>query len=654
MNVLGIFQNMKISQLIFTGFGFVIGAVIIVSSVSVGGTYSSGKGFSEYRSQARKTNHINKIENSMIMMRLSVIKFLLDNNDKDLDSYTTYFTELNKNMEEAKSFITNPAELKHLSDIDSAAKEYEKYFDEVTSIIKERNAKKAQLKEDGSQMRSFLTELMETAYQSNNANLTYYGGRAQEHVNLARFYADEFLLTFDDKAADRVTLDLGAKIDEILPDLKKYSTGEEAEKLNDFIAIRDTFLATFSQIIVLVDKRNELVNNKLNVIGPQVAASAIDFREDVQAVQDTIGPRVQANNKKISTIVIIISVVGLFIAVLFARIITVGIKKPLGGEPREMEKIALQIASGDLRIKLDQSKKISGLYEAMKNMNENLSDVVAKIRASSESVASGSAELSSASDELNATFGEQSSQVNAIAGAMEEMAATSKEVMNNLAVAMDKSSHTKSQTDKGKKTLADTNTSIEGISRSAAALSGTIDNLTESSSRISEILTVINDIADQTNLLALNAAIEAARAGEAGRGFAVVADEVRKLAERSQGAIQEIDGIIRSLQNDTKQASSNMHSAEEQVEKGVHALKMTVDVFNAIVQAVDDVIFSNEAISTAVEQQNSAIVNINDSVQVVSSGVEQSVAAINEITLTINDLSRQAEDMNEAVGVFKI
>jgi methyl-accepting chemotaxis protein len=417
---------------------------------------------------------------------------------------------------------------------------------------------------------------------------------------------------------------------------------------------KNRFLENITKVAPLLEKRDVLVNDKLSVLGVEITKATKAMTSDAQAHQDQIGPRIQSNNKKITFFVSLFSIIGLAVALFFARVITVGVKRPLGGEPVEMSEIARKIASGDLRIQFDNSGKITGLYEAMKQMRDNLSDVVGKIRLSSESVASGSTELASASEELSTTFGDQSAQISSIAGAMEEMAATSQEVMNNLEIVMDKSNHTKKQTDKGKSTLAHTNKSIENISRSAADLSGTITNLTESSTQISNILNVINDIADQTNLLALNAAIEAARAGDAGRGFAVVADEVRKLAERSQNAIQEIDAIITNLQKDTKLASVNMTKAGEQVEEGVDALKSTIEVFDTIVSAIDDVINSNNAISTAVSQQNTAILSINDSVQMVSSGLEQSTAAISEITVTINDLSQQAEAMNETVQVFKI
>lgn len=647
MNPLNLFYRMKISRLILIGFGFVIGTVIAISLSAVLGTLNSASGFKEYRTQARTSNFAASIDSSMLSVRLAVMKFLMSNAESDVQVFNQNMDTLAKTAENAKSILTDKDTLEKLVSIQKNAEAYRNDFKELVSVIYERNKLKSAMKADGEKMTDMLNELRAISGTSQAL------GAAQENLIRSRFNADEFINLRDRKYYNETLSSLGTEINSSLSQYKN-SSGKAGNIYNNFMETKNRFLENITKVAPLLEKRDVLVNDKLSVLGVEITKATKAMTSDAQAHQDQIGPRIQSNNKKITFFVSLFSIIGLAVALFFARVITVGVKRPLGGEPVEMSEIARKIASGDLRIQFDNSDKITGLYEAMKQMRDNLSDVVGKIRLSSESVASGSTELASASEELSTTFGDQSAQISSIAGAMEEMAATSQEVMNNLEIVMDKSNHTKKQTDKGKSTLAHTNKSIENISRSAADLSGTITNLTESSTQISNILNVINDIADQTNLLALNAAIEAARAGDAGRGFAVVADEVRKLAERSQNAIQEIDAIITNLQKDTKLASVNMTKAGEQVEEGVDALKSTIEVFDTIVSAIDDVINSNNAISTAVSQQNTAILSINDSVQMVSSGLEQSTAAISEITVTINDLSQQAEAMNETVQVFKI
>jgi len=236
----------------------------------------------------------------------------------------------------------------------------------------------------------------------------------------------------------------------------------------------------------------------------------------------------------------------------------------------------------------------------------------------------------------------------AAASAAEELSSSTVNIIESVQVGIKEVQTAKDKVLSGNSGLQ---TSIRQVSSVASNLSGVADSLSElkeASQGITNIVSIIVDIAEQTNLLALNAAIEAARAGEAGRGFAV-----RKLAERTQTAISEVEEIIGSLQTEAKSANLNMEKAEKEVEKGVSALNETVEVFNIIAAAIEDVVQSNHIIDTSVSEQIQAIDNVNMSVQVVTSGLEQSNIAVREITMTIDDLSRQAENMNEAVGVFK-
>ncbi|ADD68922.1 methyl-accepting chemotaxis sensory transducer [Denitrovibrio acetiphilus DSM 12809] len=279
--------------------------------------------------------------------------------------------------------------------------------------------------------------------------------------------------------------------------------------------------------------------------------------------------------------------------------------------------------------------------------------VISTVKINSESIASGNTELSAATEQLALSFNEQTSQLVTIASATEQMSTSAEEVGISVRQVAERAGQANEFINNGKVMLGESVSCMTSIKEGVSDLSRTIEQLTNSSLEIGNILNVINDIADQTNLLALNAAIEAARAGEHGRGFAVVADEVRKLAERSQDAIKEIEVIILNLQNESRVASANMDAASGKVENGVVSINNVEDMFESIIEAVTLITDSSMNIESAVNEQNSAIYNINDNVQTLSNGLEQSNGAIGEVSRTIGDLQMQTEELSALVRRFR-
>jgi len=284
---------------------------------------------------------------------------------------------------------------------------------------------------------------------------------------------------------------------------------------------------------------------------------------------------------------------------------------------------------------------------------QTVHDIITEIKDKSEEVNVGTSELTDVSDALATAFDEQSNRINDIASAMEEMSVTSEMVLNNVNQTMEKTANAHEKTNDGIDALGDVVNSISDISGKVGQLSEIIKGLNASSTQIGDILNVINDIADQTNLLALNAAIEAARAGEAGRGFAVVADEVRKLAERTQVATTEISSIVVSLQKESVSASSEMVNAEKSVGEGVEIINKANDIFTEIVSSVQDINEASNSIETAVTEQNSAIGAVTESINTISMTVQESNEAVTTVSSKLAGLSELSSDMHSTVNRFK-
>lgn len=315
-----------------------------------------------------------------------------------------------------------------------------------------------------------------------------------------------------------------------------------------------------------------------------------------------------------------------------------------------------EIADGDLtkKILVKSNDEIGTVAREFNIFVDNIRETMLSVKDATDTVASATNELSSTAEELSATADSQSAQVNDIANGMRDVTQSAEEVTLHVDSTGQRVEEALAVTEKGKKFVQETVRRISGIKDTTAGLSETISKLGKSSEEIGNIISVINDIADQTNLLALNAAIEAARAGEAGRGFAVVADEVRKLAERTQNATKEVGEIITSLQKETVMAEAGMQQAEKSVDQGIGAAEETRHVFDEIVTSAGQIHDETSSVMSLVQQQTHSTMTVNENLQGVASAVEQSSAAFAEVTQTVNNLQVQTENLTMLISRFKV
>ncbi|MCB0747755.1 MAG: cache domain-containing protein [Ignavibacteriae bacterium] len=318
----------------------------------------------------------------------------------------------------------------------------------------------------------------------------------------------------------------------------------------------------------------------------------------------------------------------------------------------EMEKFS----NGDLTVSLsvekddDIGKLFKGFNYAVKKINNILSEVVELTLSASKS----SSEISTSTEEMATGAQEQSSQVTDIAGAVEEMTSNILSTTQNSNIAAQKAKDAGDIANEGGKVVSDTVEGMNAIAEVVESAAKTVNALGKGSDQIGEIIQVIDEIAEQTNLLALNAAIEAARAGEQGRGFAVVADEVRKLAERTSSATKEIAMMIKQIQRDTSEAVQSMNSGTEQVTKGkILADKAGKSLDQIIKQTVEVVEVINQ-VAIASDEQSTAASVISQNLEGISTATEEASMNIQQIAVSSEHLNKQTQNLAELVSEFKI
>ena len=321
-----------------------------------------------------------------------------------------------------------------------------------------------------------------------------------------------------------------------------------------------------------------------------------------------------------------------------------------------LREVASRIEAGDLTVQTDvtTNDELSQLWRSFNSMASGLRSTIQQVEEASLAVANASAQISSSTEQMAAGIQEQTSQASEVAGAVEEMAKTIIENSKNAANTASTAKQAKQAAEVGGRVVEETVVGMKRIAEVVKQSAGTVQELGKSSDQIGQIIGVIDDIADQTNLLALNAAIEAARAGEQGRGFAVVADEVRKLAERTTKATKEIAAMIKKIQVDTRGAVSSMEEGTKQVDEGIKLADKAGSSLKEIVEISQRVTDMVSQIAAASGEQSSAGEQISKNVEAISNVTNETATGIHQIAEAAEDLNRLTVNLQQLLGAFTL
>lgn len=380
-----------------------------------------------------------------------------------------------------------------------------------------------------------------------------------------------------------------------------------------------------------------------------VATRTIGLTEDLKKLEQT---QMQERYDLTVAEIIIVTVIALLSTLILAWILTKSITAPIN----EVVKIANKVASGDLTVDVRSQRgdEFGQLLAAFGAMITNLRELIREIDTGASSIASSSEQLSTVTNQTSKGVAEQQSQTDQVATAMNEMVATVNDVAKSAEAAFEGANDASEKSGNGEMAVRETLEFVADLNKQSANVMELLNGLQMETNNIGTVLDVIKSVAEQTNLLALNAAIEAARAGEQGRGFAVVADEVRSLAQRTQSSATEIETLVSNLVNSAETSVASMETGTKLAEQTLERAQLAGTAIQEMANGVEQIRQYNSQIATAAEEQSVVAEDINQNITLIRDVCDQSAASTEQVSAASEELARLAEGLSTQVARFKV
>jgi methyl-accepting chemotaxis protein len=466
--------------------------------------------------------------------------------------------------------------------------------------------------------------------------------KAKEELQLVRYEVRGYASNVNDKTEQTAF----AQIDSALAAIPQLITALPAHEaqLKQF----ETQLRQYRDAV----NRFKEANGQIVIARQEMTVEGAEIVKISDALYQIQLTRRDNESAQAQTLQTIATLLALLIGVCAAWLITRQITRPL----QDTLEVVERIANGDLshNLKVTRRDELGVLQQGIQRMAVTLRELITGIRDGVTQIASAAEELSAVTEQTSAGVNNQKVETDQVATAMHEMTATVQEVARNAEQASRAATEADGQAREGDKVVAEAITQIERLAAEVNRSTDAMSHLQQESDKIGQVMDVIKAVAEQTNLLALNAAIEAARAGEAGRGFAVVADEVRGLAQRTQKSTEEIEGLVAGLQSGTQQVANVMHNSRTLTDSSVELTRKAGSSLESITRTVSNIQLMNQQIAAAAEQQSAVAEEISRSIVNVRDVSEQTAAASDETAKSSVELARLGNQLQMMVSHFRV
>ncbi|NNA56238.1 methyl-accepting chemotaxis protein [Pseudomonas koreensis] len=497
--------------------------------------------------------------------------------------------------------------------------------------------------------------------ETNQLPSVTYLGVVTENVLRLRILSFRILVNRDPAGLQEAQTRIGVLVDKVRSAQASYAAlpaeADERALYQTFAATLDNYLQAQNQMMEF--SRQDKVEDMRTLINTRIKDGTDQMGEQLNKLIaiNAAGAKVASNQAgehydSAITGIVIVAVVAALATVLLALLLTRSIVTPLN----RAVVAAQTIAGGNLTqsIEVDGKDEATQLLQALATMQTNLRKTIEQIAGSATQLGAAAEELSAVTEEASRGLQQQNDEIEQAATAVNEMTAAVEEVARNAVSTSEASNQSTQAAREGRDQVVKTVDAIQTMTHDVQNTAQMIEGLAAQGRDIGKVLDVIRAIAEQTNLLALNAAIEAARAGEAGRGFAVVADEVRALAHRTAQSTQEIEKMVAGIQNGTGEAVSSMQQSNQRTQTTLEMARAAGVALEQITQSIHQINERNLVIASASEEQAQVSREVDRNLVNIRDLATQSAAGANQTSAATHELSRLAVDLNAMVARFVI